>query len=244
MSALARKAAVLALALAAVLTAAPAFAQDAGPAARVFDATTLNISADGQVQAAPDQATITLGVQTQGASAAEAMGANATQMSAVMAALSRAGVPDRDIRTSNLSLAAQYSYPQNAPQVLTGYAATNEVTVILDDVTAVGRVIDAASGAGANQIEGISFGLKDATAAQDAARLAAVKALSAKAALYAEAAGYRAERLVNLTEGSPVEPGPVRPMMAMARVAGVPTQVSPGQLTVQVTVSGVYELTK
>ena len=131
------------LLLAAAPMAALAQAAPASGADRVFDATTLSLSADGEVEVAPDQATITLGVQTRGATAAEAMAANASQMSAVIDALRKAGVPDRDIRTENLSLQAQYSYPNNAPAVLEGYAAGNNVTVTLDDTARVGPVIDA-----------------------------------------------------------------------------------------------------
>jgi hypothetical protein len=171
------------------------------------------------------------------------MAANASQMSGVMDALRKAGVPDRDIRTENLSLQAQYSYPNNAPAVLEGYAAGNDVTVTLDEVARVGPVIDAVTAAGANQVEAISFGLKDSGAAEDAARLAAVKALAAKAALYAGATGYHGLRLVSLTEGGEAQPGPVRPMVMMA-AKRAPTPVSAGELTVRVDVSGVYELTR
>jgi uncharacterized protein YggE len=98
---------------------------------------------------------------------------------------------------------------------------------------------------GANQVNGISFGLKDPTAADDQARLAAVKALQAKAALYAQATGYRIVRLVNLTEGAPQEIAPPRPMMMMAaRAQAAPTPVSAGQLTVDISVSAIYELAR
>ena len=96
--------------------------------------------------------------------------------------------------------------------------------------------------AGVNQIQGVSFGLKDPSAAEDAARLAAVKALSAKAALYADATGYHIQRLVSLSEESTGVPGPVRPMMAMAKMAVTP--VMAGELSVRVDISGVYELAK
>jgi hypothetical protein len=230
----------LLLATAAALAAPPALA---GPSAAAFQATTLNLAADGETQVAPDQAVISLGVQTHAATAAEAVRQNAEQMTAVFAVLRKAGIAERDVRTSNLNLAAEYSYPQNQPPQLSGYQASNDVSVTVDDLTRVGAVVDAVTAAGANQVSGVSFGLKDSTAAEDAARLAAVKALTAKAALYAQATGYHIVRLVNLSESGGQAPGPVRPL-AMAAVAGPPTPVAAGRLTVRVDVSAVYELAK
>lgn len=225
--------------------AAPALAQaPMAPPERAFDATTLNLAADGEVKAAPDQATITLGVQTSAPTAAQAMSDNAQAMNAVMAALAKAGIAPREVATTSLNLAPQYDYPQGKPAALTGYQAIDQVTITVNDLSRLGPVVDAVTAAGANQINGISFGLKDSTAAEDAARQAAVKALTAKAELYAQATGYHLVRLVNLTESGGEQAGPVRPMMRMVAMAAAPTPVSPGELTVQVNVSGVFELAK
>lgn len=208
-----------------------------------FAATTLNLSADGETQATPDQAVITLGVQTHAGTAAGAMADNARRMSAVIAALRGAGIAAKDIRTSNLSLNAQYDYPQNAAPHLNGYQASNDVTITVEEVERLGPTIDAVTNAGANQVNGISFGLKSARAAEDAARLEAVKALKAKAELYAEATGYHIARLVNLSEGGgeAYQPRPMA-MMRAEKVQGVP--VSTGELTVRVQVNAVFELAK
>lgn len=240
-----KRAGLVAGLLIAAAWAAPALAQaPAAPAERAFDATTLNLAADGEVKAAPDQAAITLGVTTSAPTAAQAMRDNAQAMNAVMAALARAGIAPRDVVTSSLNLAAQYDYPQGKPAALTGYQAIDQVTITVNDLSRLGPVVDAVTAAGANQLSGISFGLKDSTAAEDSARQAAVKALTAKAELYAQATGYHIVRLVNLTEGGGEQSGPVRPMLRMAAMALAPTPVSPGELTVQVSVSGVYELAK
>ena len=227
-------------------TAVVARAQGAADAERMFDATTLSLQAYGETKVVPDEATITLGVQTEAPVAAQAMAENAARMTEVTAALHRAGVPDRDIQTSNLSLSAQYVYAANEPAKLTGYQASNDVTITVEDLARLGPAVDAVTAAGANQINGISFGLRDSSAAEDQARLAAVKALRAKAELYAGATGYRVARLINLAEGGGYEPGPVRPMMmaAQARVQGVPTTVSSGELTVRIDLTGLYELAK
>ena len=213
------------------------------PTERAFATTTLNLSAQGESEAAPDKAVITLGVQIKAATAGEAMRQDAIRMAQVIAALKKAGLADRDIQTSNLSLGAQYDYVQNQPPRLNGYQASNEVTVTVNDLARLGPAVDASVAAGADQINGISFGLKNSHAAEDAARKAAVVALQAKAELYAAATGYHVQRLVNLSEGGGYQPSPIRPM-AMMRTADAATPIAPGQLTVRVDISGIYELAK
>lgn len=247
MKTLARAAAVAALFSTTAAFAPAALAQAVpAPADRAFAATTLDLSAFGETRIAPDQATITLGVQTTAPTAAQAMGDNAARISRVTAALRQAGVADKDIQTSNISLGAQYDYQQNQPPRLTGYQASNDVTVTVRDLSRLGGALDAVTAAGANQVNGIGFGLKDPQAAEDAARRAAAAALRAKAELYAQATGYHVARLVRLSEGGGYAPEPPRPLMRMAVMAAAPepTPVSPGELTVRVNVSGVYELAR
>ncbi len=227
------------------ISAAHAQAGAAGQADSLFHATTLNLSASGEEKIAPDTATISLGVTSEAPTAARALSDDAAQMSQVMAALKAQGVPTKDIRTSGLNLNAQYVYAQNQPPKLTGYHAADQVTVTVHDLAKVGALADATVGAGANQLNGISFSLADATAAENAAREKAVRALAAKAELYARATGYRVARLVSLSEGGSEGFQPLAaPMMAKARIQGVPTTVAPGELTVRVEISGLYELAR
>jgi uncharacterized protein YggE len=220
--------------------------QPAPAADSLFRATTLNLSAYGEVKTAPDMATISLGVQSQAPTASAAMSTNADRMSRVVAALKGAGIAARDIQTSGLNLNAQYAYEDNKPPRLTGYQASNTVTVAVHDLARLGTTIDAVVGAGANQIHGISFGLSDPGKAEDEARLLAVKALQAKAQLYATATDHRVSRLVNLSEGrgNVVSPPPM-PMQAYAmRADKASTPVEAGELTVRVDISGLYELSR
>jgi hypothetical protein len=234
------------IALAALcLLAAPRFAwaQDAAASA-AFAATTLSLSASGEARTTPDMATLTLGVQTTAADAAGALRANAARMTATIAALKGAGVAPRDIQTSNLSLAPQYAYAEGKPPRLTGYQASNQVTVSVDNLARLGGVVDAVVAAGADNVGQISFGLANPLAAENAARVAAVKALEDKAALYAQAAGYHIARLVNLTESGGYQAAPPRPMMAMRVQDAANTPVEPGETSVRVEVSGVFELAR
>lgn len=242
------RAAGLGLALTMTAAAPAALAQAAPPAAdTMFRATTLNLSAYGETRVEPDMATITLGVMTEGKTAAEAMAANATRMTAVVASLKKAGIAEKDIQTSNLNLNPQYRYEENKPPILIGYQASNQVTVRVLDLKKLGAAVDATVNAGANQVHGISFGLVDPTAAENAAREAAVKALAAKADLYAKATGHRVSRLVSLSEGGGYTPRPPMPMMEMQGARGFAkdsTPVQGGELTVRIDISGLYEVTR
>lgn len=227
--------------------AAPALAQTpAHGHDAAFKTTTFNLSAYGETLVAPDMATINLGVQTDAPTAAEALKANGARMNQVMAALKKAGIAARDIQTSNLSLNAQYAYEQNQPPKLTGYQASNQVTITVRDLTKLGAAVDATVGAGANTVNGISFGLVNPQAAEDAARLEAVKALRAKAELYGRATGYKTVRLVNLSEGGGYTPAPPpMPVFAMAkREMADATSISAGELKVRIDVSAVYEVSQ
>jgi uncharacterized protein YggE len=204
----------------------------------------LNLSAYGEVRTAPDMATISFGVVTEAATAAEAMQLNATRMNQVMVALRGAGIEARDVQTSGLNLSAQYDYIQNEPPRLRGYQASNQVTVIINDLTKVGTTADAVVAAGVNQINGIGFGLKDPSAAENQARQIAVRNLQAKAALYAQALGVELAGIRSLSEGGGYAPQP--PMMfaraEMAMDSGGSTPVAAGQLTVRIDITGVYDL--
>lgn len=241
---------IRAAALSALLacTAAPAALAQAAPTAAesMFRATTLNLAAYGETRIAPDMATISLGVMTEAKTAQAAMQANATQMAKVVEALRRAGIAAKDIQTSGLNLSPQYVYEQNVPPRLNGYQASNQVTITVHDLARLGQAVDATVSAGANQVHGISFGLDDPTAAENAAREAAVKALAAKAELYARATGHRISRLVTLSEGGSSYPNPPpMPMLAMQRMEkSADTSISPGELKVRVDVTGLYELSR
>lgn len=222
------------------LSAVPAAAQGADAA---FRATTFNLSATGETVIAPDMATITLGVQTEGASAAAALSANGAAMNKVIGALKKAGVAERDIQTSNLNVNPQYVYEQNQPPRLTGYQASNQVTILARDLSKLGQTVDAAASAGANTVSGISFGLQNPQKAEDEARIKAVAALKSKSDLYARATGYKVVRLVSLNEAGGYTPSPQPvPMFAMAkREMADSTAISGGELKVRVEVSATYE---
>jgi len=167
-------------------------------------------------------------------------------MNQVTAALRKAGIAAKDIQTSGLNLNPQYVYEQNQPPRLTGYEAANQVAVTVRDLKRLGPTVDAAVAAGATNVNSIAFGLADPTAAENAARLEAVKALQAKADLYAKAVGHPVLRLVSLSEGVAFSPPVPMPEMAFAakRVGAPATPVSTGEMQVRIQVIGIYELAR
>jgi len=229
----------LALAAAPMALSTAAHAQDAS-----FRATTLNLSAFGETAARPDIASITTGVQVKAPTAAEAMRQNAERMSAVVATLKARGINERDIQTSGLSLSPQYVYEQNKPPRPDGYQASNQVTVTVRDLARLGQAVDAVVAAGANEINGIGFGLASPGPVEDASRRAAVVALTAKANLYAQAAGYKIARLISLSESGGYTPQPPQPKYMARALASDSTPVEGGELKVRIDVQAAYELVK
>lgn len=210
-------------------------AQTAAPAMSV-DGTLLDVVAEGQATRVPDIATIRAGVVTKAPTAAAALSQNATQMTRVLAALKAAGVAARDIQTATIALNPDYRYAENQPPVITGYQASNSVSVKFRDIAKSGAILDALVQQGANQIDGPNLSIDQLEAAQDEARIDAVKRARARAALYAKALGMQVTQLVSLSEGDGAMPGPVPAMMVRAQAAKDSTQVVAGEQQVGVTV--------
>lgn len=231
------------------------------------DETLLVVSGEGQSRQVPDLAIFSAGVVTQGKTGGEALAANATRMDEVIKALKRAGIGDRDIQTSALSLQPQYSNPEQEAQLrarmtrepyiapiqpepprIIGYEARNNVQVRVRKLGEMGRIIDTLVSAGANQVDGPSFTLDDPKSALDEARVAAVKDARSRAELYARATGLRISRTISISEGGGYYP--VQPIMVTGRMAGAPppppppSPVAPGELTLGATVSVQFALTK
>jgi len=127
--------------------------------------TVLDINAQGKTSRVPDLATIRAGVVSQAPTAAAALGDNAQRMTRVLAALRKAGIAERDVATSTVGLSPQYRYADNQPPVITGYQATNTVTIRFRDVAKAGGILDALVAVGANQIDGPNLSIDKPEAA-------------------------------------------------------------------------------
>lgn len=210
----------------------------------------LSVSGEGEVRAVPDQAQLSAGVVSQAKTAAAALAANSTAMNEVFATLKKRGIPEKSIATSNFSINPQYPpYRQDAPNEdrsrIIGYEVSNQVTVIVDDVSKVGTVLDALVASGANQAGGVSFTIRDSKPLMRQAREDAVKDARAKAETLAKAAGVTLGSIVSINEGGSYRPTPMfagKMAMDMAAPSAPPPPVAPGEQSVTANVSIVWEI--
>jgi hypothetical protein len=234
---------LLAALLGTAAIATPAVAQTTA-VAQAIAGTRLDISATGEATRVPDVAIINAGVQTRATTATAALEQNASQMARVRAALKRAGIDDRDIQTSNISLNPEYRYADNQPPALTGYTASNQVNVRFRDIRNTGKILDALVAEGANQLNGPNLTIDQPDAALDEARTKALAAGKARAELYARSLGMRVVRLVEVTEsGGGYAPPPPMPMAVMAaRGERDYAKIDPGEQKLSVSLGMTFEL--
>lgn len=236
---LSRAAAAFAVMAAAAAPMASAQTPQVAPAST--QGTLLSVSAEGLSEGRPDMAIINLGVTTEGQTAAAALAENARRMTALNAALRRAGVAERDIQTSNVSVYPQQQYVEGQQPRITGYQANNSVTAKVRAIDNTGRVIDAAVAAGGNTVNGVSFTYADPDRELDAARRDAIQEARRRAELYANALDMRVVRIVAVQEGGGYSPPMPMPMERMA-AQDASTPISPGQIETRVSVSVTFEL--
>ena len=232
------KGAAVALALSVPLSAA--VAQEG---AVMAEAMVITVTGEGRVDQAPDMATVSLGVTTEGATAAEALGANSAEIAKVLERLGSAGIAPRDVQTTGLSVNPNWRNNSSgeAPKI-SGFIANNGVTVRVRALDGLGAVLDAAVQDGANQLNGVEFGLQEPRPAQDEARRRAVADARARAELLAEAAGVKLGAIRSISEamGAPM-PMPAFRMAAEA-VAGAPVPVAAGEVATTANVTIVWEI--
>lgn len=246
----------LALAALAAPLAAPLAAQahelSSGPVVAAGN-TLLTLSAEGRSNRTPDLAVFSAGVTSQGKTAGEALSANSADMNKVITALKRAGIADRDIQTSNLSLNPIYQPQRPMPDgtvepaqpKIIGYQVYNTVNVRQRNLAQFGRVLDTLVAAGANQINGPNFQMDDPDAATDEARTQAMKKARARANLYASAAGLKVLRILAISESGGYVPQPqvMYSRAAMADGMEKSTPVAAGEVSLISTVTVLFELT-
>jgi len=195
-------------------------------------------SAVGDTRVVPDRAMLNVAVESQGESAAKVGADNAAKQTRVIDAVKAAGVPAAQIRTSGYNVSPEYVHEKGKPRI-TGYRAHNNVQVEVRDIASVGKVIDAALAAGANNVGSVGlFKANTDTARKEALQKAVTKArMEAEAA--ATAAGGSLGTLLELTiepYGLPQPMGRVMLTSAVSGVAPSPTPIETGELVVQAVV--------
>ncbi len=205
------------------------------------NASKLIVQGEGKVSAAPDMVTIVLGVETHNASAAGAAVENARLMNETVNALLDAKIAKKDIQTSRYSLTTA---PQEEPKAAREkpkppeFIATNQVTVRLNDTSAVGNVLDAAVAAGSNSIQEVTFDIRDPQPEKDQALALAIKDARRKAEVAAAAAGVKLGKALEISEGY----GFVALGARSAVFADAATPIQPGEMEITASVTVTYEI--
>jgi uncharacterized protein len=225
--------------LAMAAAAAPAHADSTAPLSSI------RVTGEARVTVRPDRVQIDIGVSSQAERSAQAAADNARQVEAVLAALRPAAGSTAQLKTISYSLSPDYQYhPGGGQPTLTGYTAVNVVRVTLDDLSRMGGVIDAATRAGANRVQGIQFTLRDPDAVRAQALHEAALRARADADVLASSLGLKVLRVLTVEESSPRLP-PIRPLAfagARAAAAEAATPVEAGTLDVTADVTLTVEV--
>lgn len=228
------------LALAVGLLALPGLAQTPEPPA-------ISVTGQGSATAAPDMATIRLGVETQAKEPGAAMEQNSAAVEGVMAKLESAGVAGKDVQTANLSVSPVYDHRRvqeegGAPK-LVGFRVTNEVVANIRDLDGLGAVLSGAVDAGANRINSLSFSIEDDAALRNQARRKAVEDARQTAETLAKAAGVALGPIHSIQSGfQGPRPMPAGNMMRVEMAQSDAAPVAPGESEVTATVHIVWEI--
>jgi uncharacterized protein YggE len=236
MNPMTHRVALAAVIAAAFLPGAPSLAQSEYPSA-------ISVTGQASISVTPDLAWLDAGVATDGKTAREASEANNAAMAKVFAALKGAGLSEKAFQTSHLSLQPQYAPNHPSPALITGYRASNRVTVKLHDLSKVASVIDALVGAGANDVGNVSFTVEHSSKLLDEAREEAFLDARRKAEIYARAAGVSLGAPLSIAEdGAPVPVFRAKMMAPAAMPMQTSTPIAPGEETLPVAVSVTFAI--
>ena len=216
--------------------------QQATGASDARKTTRVSVAGDSLVQAQPDTAIITISVVTQAKTALAAQQENATKSEAVIRALKAAAGTGAEVKTSGYSVQPQRVYKEGQPPTITGYEARNSVTITLSDLTKIGAIIDSAGTAGANDVSGISFTLRQDRPARDRALVEATREAVSKAQVMAQALGGRVVRIVEVVEDGGQRPTPVDQSESYARATAASTPIEVGSLDIRSRVQLIAEV--
>jgi len=193
----------------------------------------ITVNGTGKVSTVPDRAGFNFGIDTKRNTAAAASEENNREMRQLLDALKAGGVPESDIQTSQISVYPEYS---ESGSDVRGYVASNSVTVTVD-LAKAGAVVQAAVGAGANQVSGPSLTKADSDKLYDNALRAAVADARSRAEVLADAAGVKVGAVISIEGGSSSSPGPIAYDTATASAEQAPIQAGKQDVEANVTVT-------
>ena len=205
------------------------------------------VTGEGRIFAPPNIAEITLGVRTEKAPTAEAATKeNVKKMNSVIEAIKKAGVEDKDIKTIDYQLYADYNYTQDQGRELTGWNLSQSVRVKIRNLDSIGDVIAKATAAGANQADSVSFTIDDEDELKKQARAEGIKKAQAKAEELSKAAGIKLGKVINVYENynQPITPYYYKgENLGMGGGGDIPApSLQPGQNEIVINVTLVYRV--
>ena len=201
----------------------------------------IRVTGESSSSSTPDEVMIDVGVTTQARTAQEAASENAKKVERMMAAVRKEAGEGATIRTIQYALNPDYHHAPdgNAPPRISSYTAYNMIRVRSADLTRVGRIIDAAIGAGANTIQSVNFAINERNKAHNLALAQATTVATAKAQAIAAALGMRVVRVMSVEEGGGMRPYPV---YNEARRMDASTSIEPGAIDVTASVTLTVEI--
>ncbi len=228
--------AALALGLLALAALAGVARPEAATSSSTVEQSAISVVGTGAVETVPDEATFSFGVVTKGRTASEALNANSAEAQRVIAALLRAGVDRKDLRTDVVSLSPRLS--QNGETIL-GYTAENTVSATIRELGRAGAVVDAAVGAGANHVAGPALAKANQDRLYRDALKKAVEDARAKAQVLAAAAGRSVGKAIVIVESGATPP------VIETKAADAPSAppIEPGTQEIQASVTVTFALT-
>ncbi|HLC89792.1 MAG TPA: SIMPL domain-containing protein [Patescibacteria group bacterium] len=207
---------------------------------------TITIDGEGKVTAIPDIAQISLGIQTDKSTVAQAQQENTDKMNKIIDELKKMGIEAKDIKTTNYSIYPRYDWTSGT-QILRGYAVSQNVTVKIRDLEKVGAIVDRAGNLGANEVGGLNFTIDEPEKLRQDAREIALGNAKEKAEALAKVAGVKLGKLVSFSENG-VTPPPIyrdyalKSLEAGASDQAVAPSVEPGSQEIIVNVMVTYEV--
>lgn len=205
--------------------------------------TGIHVTGSGEAFGTPDVALISLGIQAEATTVAAAREAAASRAQAVIEAVKKNGVADKDIQTTQYSIQPQYDYNRtNGTQTIRGYKIINVLSVKVRKIDSTSKVLDDATAAGGNNtlVQGISFTIDDPTKLQEEARTKAVDAAKKVAEQLAKDAGVKLGKPISITESSGYSPVYAEAGLARSAAADTATPIETGELQVNISVTIMY----
>ncbi len=202
----------------------------------------LVVTGNSEVLAIPDEAIVRLGIVRQSPVAETAQEQANAVAREILNAIAKVGVPSKDIQTARLVLSPVYN-SRGPDQRIVSYNATNTVSIRLDNLGIVGNVIDAGLKAGANELEGVQFRLRNELPSREQALKQAVQEAQGKALAMADALRVNLAQVLEAAEGGVSVVPRLQSYTAAASVASpTPTPVSPGEIEIRATVTIRYRI--